>query len=136
MKTETPALHAVLLAGGRSRRMGKDKADLLYQGQTQRARTIALLQGLNIPASLSLRPGQNVPEGIWADGIKPIHDLDEYKGKGPLGGILSAFRENPGHALLVVACDLPFLDIKTLQHLIQNRIPEKLAVIIWAHLNQ
>ncbi len=128
MKAETPTLHAVLLAGGHSRRMGKNKAALLYQGQTQLARAITLLQDLDIPTSLSLRPGQTVPEAVQMYHIQLIHDLDQYQDIGPLGGILSAFTANPGRSLLVVACDLPFLDNQTLQHLIQNRVPEKLAV--------
>ena len=51
---------------------------------------------------------------------------DTFAGLGPYGGILSAFRERPDNAWLVVACDLPLLSRKTLSHLIENR---KIATI-------
>ena len=41
--------------------MGRDKADLLYEGRTQLERTLELLAQLNIPASLSIRDGQSLP---------------------------------------------------------------------------
>jgi molybdopterin-guanine dinucleotide biosynthesis protein A len=47
--------------------------------------------------------------------------VDNYTGAGPLIGILSAFKEKPAVAWLVVACDLPLLDLQTLQYLVQNR---------------
>jgi molybdopterin-guanine dinucleotide biosynthesis protein A len=46
---------------------------------------------------------------------------DSFADLGPVGGILSAFRHNPNAAWLVVACDLPYLTDKSLQHLIENR---------------
>ncbi len=133
MKIDPAPLQALLLAGGHSRRMGKDKSALLYQGQTQLARTIVLLQELDIPSHLSLRAGQPLPPEARAAEIKPIHDMDQFMDVGPLGGILSAFASHPGHAFLILACDLPFLDAKTLEHLIQNRKPEKLATSFRSH---
>ena len=44
-----------------------------------------------------------------------------------MGAILSAFRENPNAAWLVVACDLPLLDETTLNFLIKNRDTSKIA---------
>jgi molybdopterin-guanine dinucleotide biosynthesis protein A len=133
MKIDTAPLQALLLAGGHSRRMGKDKSALLYQGQTQLARTIALLQNLSIPSCLSLRAGQPLPPEAEAAEVEPIHDKNQFKDIGPLGGILSAFAGRPGYAFLILACDLPFLDTKTLEHLIQNRRPEKLATSFRSH---
>jgi molybdopterin-guanine dinucleotide biosynthesis protein A len=46
---------------------------------------------------------------------------DHYDGAGPLIGILSAFKAKPDVAWLVTACDLPLLDMETLQYLVQNR---------------
>ncbi len=44
-----------------------------------------------------------------------------------MSGILSALRAHPGHAFLVVACDLPFLDAPTLNALVLARNPDQLA---------
>ena len=46
---------------------------------------------------------------------------DTFLELGPFGAILSAFRHDPNAAWLVVACDLPLLDAKTLDFLIKNR---------------
>ena len=114
MKIDTAPLHALLLAGGHSRRMGKEKSKLLYQGQTQFSRIVVILSELGIPSPLSIRAGQTLPAEAMAAEINPIHDRDSFKDIGPLGGILSALASHPGHAFLVIACDLPFLEIKTL----------------------
>ncbi len=46
---------------------------------------------------------------------------------GPAAGILAALDEDPDVAWLVVACDLPLLDSKTLGHLVDNRNPKRVA---------
>ena len=55
-----PPVHALLLAGGRSKRMGRDKADLLYEGGLNLNEPRVLAQ--RIPASLSIRDGQSLPK--------------------------------------------------------------------------
>ena len=127
MKADGASLHALLLAGGHSRRMGQNKAKLLYQGKTQLARTIELLQQLDIPQSLSLRQDQSLPEEARGAGIEVIRDRDDLQNVGPLGGILSAFAEKSTAPLLVLACDLPFLDTQTIEHLLANRSQNQLA---------
>jgi len=52
---------------------------------------------------------------------------DTFVDLGPYGAILSAFREKPDAAWLVVACDLPLLDIETLQYLVAHRNPSAVA---------
>ena len=80
-----PPVHALLLAGGRSKRMGRDKADLLYEGRTQLERTLELLAQLNIPASLSIRDGQSLPKSAVNAGVSPITTIPTYKISAPLG---------------------------------------------------
>ena len=123
-------LRILLLAGGKSQRMGTDKASLLYNGQTQLERMVKLVQPLQIPVHLSLRPDQSPPEGI---SLSPILDRDEFANSGPLGGMLSALTEYPKEAFLVIACDLPFLDLPTLQFLINNRSEAHLATAFKSH---
>ena len=52
---------------------------------------------------------------------------DTFIGLGPYGAILSAFREKPDNAWLVIACDLPLLDTNTLQYLVTNRNTSSIA---------
>ncbi|RMD74402.1 MAG: molybdopterin-guanine dinucleotide biosynthesis protein MobA, partial [Bacteroidetes bacterium] len=67
-------------------------------------------------------PGQ---EGDFPEGAPLL--ADSFLDLGPFGAILSAFRQNPNAAWLVVACDLPLLDAATLDFLIAARRPGKVA---------
>lgn len=116
-------LNALLLAGGRSRRMHRDKATLAYGGQLQLVRIAELLTKYGLATYLSLRQGQNIP----AEGLNLPTIEDKYGEIGPLGGMQSAFFSKPKTPWLIVACDLPFLTQDTLQKLIDERDPEYLA---------
>lgn len=127
-KDETP-LNGLILAGGKSTRMGQNKALLDYRGQDQ------ITWGQNL-----LRPFcSEVFLSCQYDSDYPAHDLpkiaDRFLGLGPLSGILSAFYHNPNRAWLVIACDLPFLDAALLSELTQKRNPLKLATAIQAEGN-
>ena len=118
-----PPVFGLVLVGGRSERMKKDKAVLEYDGKSQSARAYDLLAEHCENVFLSSRADQaDLP------GYVEFPQILDCCGKiGPTGGILSAQRTCPGAAWLVLACDLPFLDRKTLAHLILNRNPEKIA---------
>ena len=117
-------LHGLVLAGGRSTRMGRDKAALEYSGRSQLERVFALVDPLVARAFVSVRADQ---------GSDPLRArfpqiVDAAPGlEGPAAGILSALRAHPSAAWLVLACDLPFLDAGTLQHLIARRDPTRIA---------
>jgi len=108
-------IHGLVLVGGESRRMGRDKALLSYDGEsTQLERTAALLQSVCPRVFISQRREQAFPA---PQGTETIFDsVDEVFG--PLRGILSAMRTHPEAHWLVLACDLPHLGIATLQTLI------------------
>ena len=116
-------LYGLVLAGGHSSRMQRDKATLEYQGRSQLERTMALLDGRVAHAFVSVRAAQQTDSG------RARHALivDEQEGLGPCGGILAAQSRYPQAAWLVLACDLPFLDGRTLNHLIVARAPERTA---------
>ena len=56
-----------------------------------------------------------------------INDDSNFSGIGPLGGILSAMKAYPGVSWIVMACDLPFVNPETLQTLVNQRDPFKIA---------
>ncbi len=116
-------LFGLLLAGGQSRRMGRDKASLSYDGRSQPERVAKLLKTQCQEVFVSLRVGQETPDGVRN---LPIV-LDSAERSGPMAGILSAFREKPSAAWLVVACDLPLIDSATLDNLVENRDPTHVA---------
>ncbi|MGZ0655187.1 NTP transferase domain-containing protein [Coraliomargarita sp. W4R53] len=111
----THPIYGLVLVGGQSRRMGRDKALLSYgEGGTQLERTAALLQSVCAKVYISQREQQAFPT---PHGTTAIYDAVE-QAKGPLCGILSAMRAHPEAHWLVLACDLPYLQSVTLRKLI------------------
>lgn len=119
----TAAIYGLVLAGGRSSRMGEDKATLAYHGATQLDWAMALIKPFVERAFISVRADQ-INEPIRAR-YKQIVDIQNDLG--PIAGILAAQARYPEAAWLVLACDLPFLAPATLSHLISNRHRERLA---------
>lgn len=113
-------VNGLVLAGGKSQRMGIDKGQITYHELPQREHLSQQLSGICQDVYYSLREGQEAPE-------ETAVIRDTFTGLGPYGAILSAFREQPEAAWLVVACDLPLLDQEALEFLLQHRDPSKLA---------
>jgi molybdopterin-guanine dinucleotide biosynthesis protein A len=119
LNASAPPLYGLVLAGGKSERMGEDKGLIDYHGQPQRDHVTDLIGHYCKETYLSCRPDQTETLN------NPI--ADTFTGLGPFGGILSAFRQNPDAAWLVVACDLPLLDDATLSQLVGYRNASKAA---------
>lgn len=131
MTTSVPPVYGLVLAGGKSQRMGKDKGLLEFHGMPQRDYMANLLDSLCEQTFLSCRPDQvDEINGKYA----PLPDT--FTGLGPMGAILSAFREQPDVAWLVVACDLPLLDKPALSYLFKNRNPSKIATTFRSPVNE
>ncbi len=113
-------LNGVVLAGGKSLRMGEDKGTISWHGVPQREYVAELLSKFCETTYISCRDEQQVASSY------PLL-ADSYTGMGPYGAILSAFAKEAKSAWLVVACDLPLLDETTLQQLIHHRNPEAIA---------
>ncbi len=116
-------LNGLVLAGGRSSRMGSDKALLAYHADNQLVHTAALLQKQCSEVFISCREEQ--AETYRHFGIPLI--TDSYLGIGPMGGLLSAQQARPEAAWVVAACDLPFLDQDIVQQLCSQRNPLRFA---------
>ena len=98
---------AALLAGGRSRRMGTDKAFLKFGDPPEAlwARQLALLGSLGAEQVLL---SHNIDQGFGElpPGVEPV--LDSPGDCGPLGGLISCLRRSDCERLLVLAVDVPF----------------------------
>ena len=111
----------LVLAGGESRRMGRDKALLERNGRTQLSRSISLLERHVDRTFVSARPDQaNEPERRRYQQV-----IDRYSGIGPVAGVLSALEQQQDVSWLVLACDLPNVDDDTISFLLENRSPEQ-----------
>jgi len=115
-------IFGLILAGGFSRRMGRDKALLEFHGKPQIENVNDLLGQYCDKVFLSKRQDQTAYKGFAS-----IDDAPEFSDIGPLGGILSAMKEYPEADWLVLACDLPFITGETIQTLLDLRDPKKTA---------
>lgn len=110
-------VYGLVLSGGKSRRMGRDKALLERDGQSQLAFMAGLLGQHVDRVYVSTREDQqHEPERARYDLV-----IDHYDDMGPLAGILSAMDDHPGADWLVVACDLPNISGETLRFLLDNQ---------------
>ena len=123
VSANTPPIYALVLTGGHSKRMRRDKAALTYHGRTQLEWAVSLMQPYAQRIFVSVRADQT------GDPLRARFDqiVDKHEDLGPIAGIVAAQEEHPAVAWLVVACDLPFLDHGTLGSLIAARQPQRLA---------
>ncbi|MEL6917302.1 MAG: NTP transferase domain-containing protein [Bacteroidota bacterium] len=119
---QTKEIYGLVLSGGRSTRMGKDKSTIAYHGIPQREYLYELLEQVCDKTFYSIRSEQKTELSKDAHSI-----LDKNVFKGPYNGLLSAHDEYPNVAWLVLACDLPLMDLPSLKQLILHRNRDKMA---------
>ena len=109
-----PAVSVVVLAGGKSSRLGADKALLLLDGQPLIARTVQQLSTL----SDDLIVVTNTPKRFEPLGLAARLVTDERPDEGSLMGIYSGLKAARHRHALVVACDMPFLNPPLLRYML------------------
>ena len=117
-----PVINGLVLAGGKSQRMGFDKGAVNWHGKQQRYYVADMLKPFSDQVYISCRADQ---QSEIDDNYLTLPDT--FTGLGPYGAILSALRENPDSAWLVIACDLPLMEAETLQYLFDNRNTSTIA---------
>jgi len=98
-------LGAVVLCGGRSTRMGRDKSALPFHGDTLLGRAVRLVARVAADVVVVARPGQELPP--LPDGVHIVRD--EVLDQGPLGGLAPGLRASRAEACFVTSCDAPWL---------------------------
>jgi molybdopterin-guanine dinucleotide biosynthesis protein A len=108
MSAKPDNIAGAVLAGGKSRRMGRDKLSLRLDGATllQRAASV-LLAAMDEVLVVTDSPERVAGHGALK-GVRIVADL--VPGIGPLGGIQAALRASSCAAVLAVASDMPRLD--------------------------
>ena len=115
---QTPVVKGLVLAGGKSMRMGEDKGSIDYHGLPQREHLARLLDQFCEQTFISTSKTIDTAFEVIPDSFADL---------GPFGGILSAFRQDPDAAWLVVATDIPLLDEAAIHQLISERNVSKVA---------
>ena len=108
----------VVLAGGRSRRLGRDKAVELVGGEPLISRVIGRMSEVTDEIVV-------VVNGIDRASQLPLPQdavvvVDAYPDKGSLGGIFSGLRAGREDWAMVVACDMPFVNVALLRHILDQ----------------
>ena len=120
--TTNDKIYGLVLSGGKSTRMGQDKGLISYHGVPQREHIYHLLEDVCDRTFMSIRHDQ---QGDIPPTFNTILDKDEFRG--PYNGLISAHKEYPEVAWLVLACDLPLIDQESLKELIEKRDSKKMA---------
>ena len=124
MKTKYSDIIAVVMAGGRSKRMGKDKGLIEYKGKAHRYYLADMLKGMEVfdNVVISVPSYFEVPNSSPYDYVK-----DVYTDLGPLGGLHSMFKSFPNKSLLIVATDMPEIKISDIDNLLNRRDKSMIA---------
>lgn len=102
---ETAVRRGVVLCGGRSRRMGRDKAWLPFDGERLLQRAVRIVGAAVDAVTVVARPGQELPP--LPDGVPVLRD--DVPDQGPLGGLVPALRAAGTAPCFVTSCDAPLL---------------------------
>jgi molybdopterin-guanine dinucleotide biosynthesis protein A len=120
MKEQVKGLYGLVLAGGKSSRMGRDKSMLEFHGMPQKDYAFQLLSAscekvyTSVSATAALSDFKN-----------PI--VDQFSFGGPINGILSALQFRHDVAWLALPVDMPLVNQPTISLLIHNRDETQLA---------
>jgi molybdopterin-guanine dinucleotide biosynthesis protein A len=112
MDVSSPDLTAFILAGGKSTRMGADKAFVMLHGRTLLDRALELARCVAAEVRIV---GNAAKFAAFASVVE-----DVFPGCGPLGGIHAALRSSQTELNLILAVDVPFVSPALLQYLIRR----------------
>jgi len=109
------ALTALILAGGKSSRVGanQNKAHLRLNGRPLIDIVIEKVNQVVDNQIIIVGPPEEYPSYRQV-----VSDL--FSQRGPLGGIFSGLKASPSFYNLVVGCDMPFLKVDLLRYMVQN----------------
>lgn len=120
----TNYIEAVILAGGKSSRMGQDKGFVEFNGKPMLSYSIELLYQLNIP----FRVVSHIEEYKYF-GCEVIKDI--IPGKGPMGGLYTALSHCEANRLLLLSCDTPLISEELIVHLVTASDSEKITIPVF-----
>ena len=120
---------AYILAGGRSSRMGTEKAMLRLGGLTLIQRSAGIIADALMPSKITVVGGHSDRSAFGAIAFDLPFIFDLHEGRGPLGGLHAALANAQTAWTFLLACDLPFVPPELIQLLATNISDEFGAVI-------
>ncbi len=110
-------ISCIVLAGGKSLRLGQNKVLEIIGDKSLLERAVLQLGFFSSDIIVVAVAKQSLPQLIGYPRVRNI--VDVYPGKGPLGGIYTGLAASDSFYNLVVACDMPFLNLALLDYMIQ-----------------
>jgi molybdenum cofactor guanylyltransferase len=117
----TKPITGIVLAGGRSRRMGRDKSTLEFNGKSLVEYAIDALKPLCGKVVIS---SNNFVYDYTGCEVWP----DELPGQAPMIGIYSCLKRSTTEYNMVLSCDMPMISTAVLQYLLENIQDKDVAV--------
>lgn len=105
---------AIILAGGKSSRMGQPKALLPFDGEPLIVHIVRTMQRMFDEILVVAAPGQDLPSMP----VTQVHDSVAYQG--PVGGICYGLQAADGDVCFVTSCDSAFLNTDLIAHLVSE----------------
>jgi molybdenum cofactor guanylyltransferase len=116
---------AIILTGGKSSRMGRPKALLLFDGEPLILHIVRGLKRLFADVVVVAAPEQELPP------LPAILARDEVAYQGPVGGIYYGLKAAGGEVSFVTSCDVPFLNFPLISYLISQISNYDVVVPYW-----
>lgn len=104
-----------IMAGGKSSRMGRDKAGVELGGKTLLERALETWKGFGAAVQLSVGPAER--STLAPEGVRPVADV--YPERGPLGGLHAGLLACGTELLLLTAVDSPFVTRELAEALVE-----------------
>jgi molybdenum cofactor guanylyltransferase len=108
----------IILAGGKSSRLGRNKVAEKLGDKSLLERVVACLASLEAEIILVVARDSALPQLDNYPGLRIVEDI--YEGKGSLGGTFTGVSVSKTFKNLVVACDMPFLNIDLLRYMVDE----------------
>ena len=128
---DTDAVTGIVLAGGMSRRLGRDKAVETIEGQSLISRVLDSLSHVAQELVVVVNNHEREEELALPDSV--VVAVDIYPDTGSLGGIFTGLSASSNHWGFVVACDMPFLNLELLEYLLSQRGGHDVVVPVIDH---
>lgn len=110
-------LSCIILAGGKSKRLGRNKVAEIVGNKNLLERAVCCLSSFDSEIIIVKAQDSLLPEIPAFPKLKVVEDI--YPGKGSLGGVYTGLKMSDSLLNLVVACDMPFFNIDLLRYLIK-----------------
>jgi len=121
-------LYGLVVSGGKSTRMGRDKSMLVYYKKPQRYHAHELLatvcDRVFISCNREQLPGIN-------KNYTALPDQPAYRQSGPMAALLTAFTQHPGSDLLILGCDYPFVGTNDVRNFYYSIKPDTTAAAFY-----